>query len=343
MIRVESGQVLAVERRRPGVAIVRVQLSTGDAPAMAFEATSGLPVVGDEVLCNTTAVDLGLGTGGVHLVIAIVGRDLAPDLHGHAMKMRYSPLQLAVDSVEESPGLDDARDLAGVPIVVLPLHSLLAPAAIAARALAPQGRTVFVMTDQAALPLAFSDLVATLRERDLLAGTVTTGQSFGGDLEAVTVASGMLAAREVLEADLVIVGMGPGNLGTASRYGFAALEVASVLQFAIGLGAEPVVAPRMSFADPRDRHHGLSHHLVTALGFAPAGWRVALPTMPADLHRGLDLGGLNAAAFVQVDVEEFREPLAQETTLLRSMGRTFGDDPWFFFAGAAASALALAR
>ena len=46
-------------------------------------------------------------------------------------------------------------------------------------------RVVYVMTDGAALPLPLSRMVRTLRKR-IIAGTVTTGHAFGGDLESVT-------------------------------------------------------------------------------------------------------------------------------------------------------------
>ena len=69
------------------------------------------------------------------------------------------------------------------------------------------------MTDGGALPAWFSRSAATLRESGWLAATVSVGQAFGGDLEAVTLHTGLLAARHVLGADLVVVAQGPGNLG----------------------------------------------------------------------------------------------------------------------------------
>ena len=85
----------------------------------------------------------------------------------------------------------------------------------------PGSRVVYVMSDQGALPMAFSRSVAELRASGLLAGTVTVGQAFGGDLEAVTLHSGLLAARLALGAELVVVSQGPGNLGTGTRWGFS--------------------------------------------------------------------------------------------------------------------------
>ena len=122
----------------------------------------------------------------------------------------------------------------------------------------PGTRVVYVMTDQGALPLAFSRSVAELRAADLLAGTVTVGQAFGGDLEAVTVHSGLLAAALALDADVVVVTQGPGNLGTGTRWGFSGVAAGEAVNAAATLGGRPVGALRISGADPRPRHRGVS-------------------------------------------------------------------------------------
>src|SRR6185312_68488 len=127
-------------------------------------------------------------------------------------------------------------DIDRMPVVVADLHSAL-PAVLAGifRAersrddrLAAGGqqqlaepRVVYVMQDGGALPAWFSRTCAALREAGWLTATVTTGQSFGGDLETVTVHTGLLAARHVLGADVAVVAQGPGNLGTGTRWGFS--------------------------------------------------------------------------------------------------------------------------
>lgn len=338
MIRTRTAEVITAERRRTGITHLEVSLDGALLPAIAYEHLTGTPRPGDVVCCNTTAVELGLGTGGALLVIAIEGRELMHGSDGHAMKLRYSPHQLAVQAVEEThPDAFIDHSPVRVPLVIVPLHSLLAPLAIAADAVAPGGRLVFVMTDQAALAVAFSDLVPRLRDLGLLHEVITTGQSFGGDREAVTVASGIIAAARICEADLIVVGMGPGNLGTGTRYGFAALEVASSILLAKAVGADPVVAARLSFADRRARHQGLSHHLRTALEIAPPGWRLALPSLPPDLVPAPVEGGPN----IMIDTTQVEEALWDRRGLLASMGRGFEQDPWFFRAGAASALLAL--
>src|SRR5215469_3604100 len=177
--------------------------------ALAYPALTGRPEPGDRVLLNTTALHQGLGTGGYALVVAIPDR-LPPDpeLAGHVVKARYTPLQATVASADEqgSPYHDllrDADSIDGMPVVVADLHSAL-PAILAGMG---QGTATvaYVMQDGGALPAWFSRTIAGLRSAGWLAGTVTTGQSFGGDIEAVTVHSGLLAARHVLGADVAVV------------------------------------------------------------------------------------------------------------------------------------------
>ena len=88
------------------------------------------------MLLNVTAVELGLGTGGVHIVIAVEGRSRRPSAPpGHVMKARYTPAQTAVASVEETHAelLEGSDGLRGTPVVCAPLHSMLAPIAAGAK------------------------------------------------------------------------------------------------------------------------------------------------------------------------------------------------------------------
>src|SRR3989442_13229835 len=122
------------------------------------------------------------------------------------------------------------------------------------------------MTGGAALPAALSRLVADLRRTTLLDAVVTAGQAFGGDLEAVSTFSGLLAARHVLHADVILVGDGPGNTGTGTTWGATDVESAMAMNAAGILGGRPVAALRAGLADARERHRVLSHPTVTARG-----------------------------------------------------------------------------
>ena len=260
--------------------------------ALAYPALVGPTTIGDHVLVNTTALDRGLGTGGYALVVAVLPRDGQPvvasprtDGPGHLVKARYTPHQTMVLGVDEQESphhstLQDADDLGGMPVVVADLHSAL-PAIVAGARHHAQAhgrrtpRIVYVMTDGGALPAWFSRTVARLRDTGWTAATITVGQAYGGDHEAVTVHTGLLAAHHVLDADLAVVTQGPGNLGTGTRWGFSGVAAGEAVNAAATLGGRPVASLRVSGADARERHQGISHHSLTAYG------RVAL--LPADV------------------------------------------------------------
>ena len=241
--------VYAVRLRGAGEETVR---------ALAYPAVVGEPGVGDTVLLNSSALLRGLGTGGLAFVVAVPDRLPADPAAGpgHIVKARYTPQQqmvLAVDE-QESPHhevMREADGLGGVPVVVADLHSALPAVVAGVLAHRAGARVVYVMTDGGALPAAFSQTVAALREAGLLAGTVTVGQAYGGDLEAVTVHTGLLAAVHVLRADVVVVAQGPGNVGTGTPWGFSGVAAGEALNAA--LQALPVRLSTMGRGLDEDR------------------------------------------------------------------------------------------
>jgi hypothetical protein len=326
--------------------------------ALAYPALTGSPQAGDRVLLNTTALDLGLGTGGYALVVAVPDR-LPPDpeLAGHLVKARYTPMQATVLGADEqgSPHHDvlrDADDLGGMPVVLADLHSAL-PAVLAGvfsdyperTSGSPSGpggppTVVYVMQDGGALPAWFSRSCAALRDAGWLAGVVTTGQSFGGDLETVTLHTGLLAARHVLGADIAVVAQGPGNLGTGTRWGFSGVAVGEAVNAVAVLGGRPVASLRVSQADPRERHRGISHHSLTAYGrVALARADVVVPALGGEFG---DLVSADAARLagrhriVTVPVDGLEAALRACPATLSTMGRGLDSDPGYFLAAAAA-------
>jgi hypothetical protein len=348
VIRLRRGAVTAVGQARPGLLELTVSLEGREEPAIAYPELTGGIWVGDTVLVNTTAMALGLGTGGVHFVIGVEGREAGDEPAGRVMKARYTPVQTAVRTVEETDRdvLEASDGLGGTPVVCAPLHSMIAPAAAAAR-VAGADRVVYVMTDGAALPGAFSRLVGTLRRTRLLAGWITCGHAFGGELEAVTVWTALLAAKELLDADVIVVADGPGNLGTDTTWGVTALTGGHALNAATALGGLPVPALRVSFADERERHRGLSHHSVTILrDVCTVACDVPVPTLEDEEQRAAVWDALRAAGLeerhhlVEVDGRPGIAGLAEHGVDVRSMGRGPAEDPPFFLAAGAAGVLA---
>lgn len=351
-VRLRRGIVLDVVDERPGAVELLVEVEGGPARAVAYPALVGPVRSGDSVLLNTTAVWLGLGTGGTHFVVAVEGVDeLEPGGPGRTMKLRYTPHQVKVWAAEEqdSPhraAMEAATGLDGLPVVWVPLHSMVAPAAAGARA-AGADRVAYVMTDGAALPAGLSRLAAALRRSGLIQGVITTGQAFGGDLEAVSVFSGLLAGRHVVGADVLVVGDGPGNAGTGTTWGASDVESAMALN-AIGiLGGRPVAALRVSFADPRDRHRGLSHHSITALSrVALVSVHVAVPVLEDEARRRQIWDALREAGLegrhqlVETTGQPALDLLTDHGIEPESMGRRPSEDPEFFLAAGAAGVLA---
>lgn len=352
MIELRRGRVVALGAERPGAQECTVELDeraqASPEPALCYPAITGPVTVGAVVIVNATAVSLDLGTGGVHFIVAV--EDSLPLTRpgpGKTMKARYTPLQVAVETVEETHAelLDSSPGLLGTPVVAAPLHSMIAHVAAGAK-VAGAGRVIYVMTDGSGLLGGFSRLVPRLRDAGLIDGWITCGQAFGGELEAVNIWSALIAAKEVAKADVIVVADGPGNLGTETRLGTSNLLSGVALNAAGSLGGRPVAALRVSFADPRPRHHGVSHHSLTILSdVTTVQANVAVPTLEAperhevwkalrdarleERHRLVEVLGWPAA-----------HRLEEAGVEVTSMGRSLEDDPIFFLAAGGAGILA---
>jgi len=237
----------------------------------------------------------------------------------------------------------DAEDVGGMPVVVADLHSALPAVLAGISATTPGLRVAYVMTDGGALPLAFSRTAAVLREAGWLAATVTAGQSWGGDLEAVTVHSALLAARVAAGADVAVVTQGPGNLGTGTRWGFSGVAAGEAVNAAGVLGGRPVASLRVSTGDPRPRHRGVSHHSLTAYGrvaLSPAD--VVVPVLEGPLAPLTDELAEQAAPLagrhrlVRVSTEGLADAVRGAPLAVSTMGRGYDKDPAAFLAAAAA-------
>jgi len=351
MIRWRSGVVSALLREWRGAVELDVTVDGEFVRALAYPELTGRPEPGDRVLLNTSALALGLGTGGYALVVAVPDRLPAdPSGPGHLVKARYTPLQATVLGADEqgSPYHDtlrEADDLGGMPVVVADLHSAL-PAVLAALFAGRSAgggapvRAVYVMLDGGALPAWFSRTAAALREAGWLAATVTVGQAFGGDLEAVTVHTGLLAARHVLGADVAVVAQGPGNLGTGTRWGFSGVAAGEAVNAAAVLGGRPVASLRVSAADPRERHRGVSHHSLTSYGrVALARADVVVPDLPGEFGASVAAQAAPLAArhhLVRVSIDGLEDTLRACPVRLCTMGRGLDEDLAYFLAAAAA-------
>jgi hypothetical protein len=334
------GEVVEMLHERPGLQRLLVDLGRGGEKAYCLTQLTPPVAVGDRVVVNTTAVELGLGTGGWHVVHWNLARDEWREPGpGHVMKVRYTSVQSDVGSTEEHAAeLADVQGIGGMPVVAASLHSQLAAIAVALKDRKPGARLAYVMTDGASLPIAISDLVWALRRRGLVDVTITCGHAFGGDREAIGVHSALAIARHVEQADVTVVAMGPGSAGTATTLGFSGLQLGAALDAADGLGGAPVAALRMSRADPRPRHTGVSHHSVTSLLVGTRSRvRVAVPD-EAWAEACAALGDRHE--LVRVPPAGILAKLDAHGLRVESMGRAAADDPILFECAAAAGAVA---
>jgi hypothetical protein len=342
-----EGVVRRVLQELPDLVRVEVALDSGaTCAADAFPGMIGRLAEGHRVVVNTTGIDLGLGTGGRGFVLWDLDAPApVPEERGHIVKMRYTPWQTEVLAAEERTSehfetLVAAESIDGMPVVACGLHSHLPAVAAGVRAERGNARIGYLMTDGAALPLAWSDLARACRESGLVDVTATCGHAFGGDLETVNVFSGLVALRHVARADVAIVAMGPGVVGTGTALGFTAIEQGQVLDAATALGGRAVACLRISFADERPRHRGISHHTLTALRLAarePAD--VVVPELPETEELLEQLEDSVARHRVHVVDPGPGTKLLRATGLrLTSMRRSIDEVPETFAAAVAAGA-----
>jgi hypothetical protein len=319
------GVVTAIRERHEGL----VRLEVDDAPCVAYPRLTGPVALGDDVVVNVQARELGLGSGGFDVLLCNLTRGLGlpADAGAHVMKLPYSPIQAAVLHVEEDGALADT--LAGRPVVCCTLHSQLAPVCAG---LGEDVEIAYVQVAGGALPLSLSDTVRALRARFRLR-TIAAGACVDGDVQAVGVASAL--AHAGTWADAVVCAVGPGVVGTGSRWGHGALAAAEAANVASALGGSPILAVRASEADERERHRGVSHHTRSVLELC-LGSVVVAAAWPA---------GRAAPDWLQpreeVDASGWRE--ACVGLPLSHMSRGPDADPLFFEAAYAAGLVARSR
>lgn len=336
-------------QEREGLQRVEVELGSGPERAYVLTQLTGSVAQGDEVVVNTTAVELGLGTGGWHVVHWNLRRGSWSEKGpGHIIKSRYTSLQSDVGSAEETyESLSELESIEGAPVIVAALHSQVPAVAVTVKELAPQARLVYIMTDGAGLPIAISDTVAQLKDRQLIDATITCGHAFGGDYEAVSIFSALAVARHIANGDIVVVSMGPGIVGTNTRLGFSGMEVGPILDAVESLEGVPIAALRISFADERPRHFGLSHHSATALRIGSRG-RALIPIPlvgepeESQIRAELADAGIDQKhELVDVGAPDVLDLFSKNNMEVVSMGRPASSDPVLFQSAAAAAALAV--
>ncbi|MBC2577620.1 DUF3866 family protein [Peptostreptococcus russellii] len=345
MISKKIGIVEKIKSENPAIQDIFVNIDGSTERAYNYIGLTGRAKIGDKVALNTTAVELSLGTGGFHFVIFNMDNPESTFTEGgHIMKLRYTPMQIKVDSVEEQGSkyhdvFNDFVCLEKMPVAVGALHSILPPFAATFKKHCPDKKLVYIMTDGAALPLAFSKNVENLKEKGLIDATITYGNAFGGDYECVNIYTALITAKAICKADCVIVAMGPGIAGTGTKYGFSGINQGMIIDAVEKLGGESFVIPRISFADLRPRHIGISHHSITILSeitnkstnlVINAGYDESKLRIIKDQILCSSIGEKHKVSFK--NYEHTKEDLEEFDLKVKSMGRNFEEDREFFVA-----------
>lgn len=333
-------------------------------PAWADTVLLGEVREGDEVVVNVVALDLGLGSGGFDVVHVNLTRGLQgggePDGE-HVIKLNYTSLQHPVAPVESSDARFQTHDIGGkgtaqgerlgtggkLPgaaqsgaavapsALVLPLHGHLAPAAWAAAQAAPDLRVGYVQTGGGALPGSLSRDVAELRERGLLCGHIAAAPAYGADYEALSTV-GALDAANRLDWDAILVGPGPGIIGSDTEFGHGGMAALDSAHAALSLCLPTLLSPRLSSSDPRERHRDVSHHTYAVLELLLAPVDVAVPEGEDTVVAALgEAPGKHRLRSASVDLDAYGASGLPTTT----MGRSLQEDPLFFAAPLAAGRL----
>ena len=322
--------------------------------AINYENITGNIKVGDQVIVNTTACTLNLGTGGYHFVISNVSYPSKHiDKDGHGMKMKYTPMQIKCLLTEECNNryqkyFNEPVDLSKGLIYIGELHSMLPPLCAGLKYYS-KGRVkiAYIMTDHGALPLSFSKSVLTLKNKNLLNTTITTGNAFGGDYECVNIYTSIITAFEIAKCDVVIITMGPGILGTQTKYGFSGLELGLYVDMIAKLEGRCLYIPRIMFNDKRNRHLGISHHSITILSeIINNPVPIILPIMETKqmkyVYRQLMRNSLTKKHQVKfIDGKGITNAIKYYELFTTTMGRGIYEEPVFFHTLGASAAFGL--
>ncbi|MFV9510756.1 DUF3866 family protein [Tepidibacillus sp. LV47] len=347
-----KGKVAEILEETDKIQIVKIQTKDKEGKAIYYLQFGDPLKIGDQVILNQTATHLQLGTGGYDFVVIPIKKKeqiifTNNQQVGHIMKLRYTPYQFSVMSCEEqsSPYHDlftEPKSLEGLPVLIGELHSMLPIVTTIIRQLEIQDhhiprKIVYIMTDGASLPLSLSQHVTILKEKKWLDYTITIGHAFGGDLEAINIYTGLIAAKYILHADIVVVLMGPGVVGTGTWLGYTGVEHGEIINAVNILKGYPISIIRASEKDQRLRHHGISHHSITALKtISLTSSVVPYPEwLEKDYPNIFDL--LREFALtkhklipIRLQRKDVVKMIQQYPIPITTMGRTVIDDPLFF-------------
>jgi hypothetical protein len=333
--------------------IQKVSTDQGAKRAILYKNLTPRVEIGDDVLVNVTATELKLGTGGWDIVREVLSVDdwSIETVQGHIIKARYTPIQHSILAIESQESeyhhhFNDSFSLMGHPVWLAELHSMVPLFYFVSQEIKAGSSCCVIFDDQASLALAMSDQLRALQKEDEF-HSITIGQSFGGEYEAITIASALQFAKDTLQADFILISVGPGVVGTGTRFGFSGMIMSHWSHTISALEGVPIWIPRLSFADGRKRHYGLSHHTLTPLcQFTFKKAVLPLPFVEEEKYQKLieqldDYRPFQTEHQILFAAEDtvtnlVIQALNHASIPIQTMGRKFEDDPLFFCAVAEA-------
>ncbi len=299
---------------------------------------------GDLVKINCTATQLKLGTGGYDFVVNVESshQSCSGNKQGHIIKGRYLPIQhsmLTIESPEQNRRdfLQKRLDLREKSVLLCELHSMLPALWELYKSRRRNGKLVAIIDDSAALALPVSRHLQRLHQFDDFI-SISIGQAFGGKVEAINLITALQYAKEKYPEALFVVTVGPGVVGSGTRYGFSGVSQAEWANIIGKFNGVPVWVPRLSGGDTRQRHFGLSHHTKTALTELTYAYSI-LPMPQGPLSDSSiknvteDFSCYEHIHLTLVSEDEilpWLQEVFSDSPAIRSMGRGFDEDRLFF-------------
>lgn len=348
MLSLETGTVTEILYQDRKIQILNVNIQSRNLveKAINYVDETGICNITDRVVLNSIGNRLKLGTGGYNFVYYNISNKMeAGEIpgreYGHIIKMKYTPGQLRVKTVEEKVEyqnvFNDENKLSPRPVIFAILHSMLSPLVTTIKNINPDLKISCIYTYGGAMNSNNSFILKKLRYLGLIDSIITTGECYGGDYESINIATGILFGYSKLNSDILVVCCGPGVAGSSTYFGFSTFEFVGWIYIAKLLGVLPVLIPRVSMADKRERHRGLSMQSISILKTLNFSIDFPLYKDNRDI-KGFNYiyGQLEKHNIINkhnvhiIDNDIIKKIMGSLSSDNRVMGRNYEEDPWFF-------------
>lgn len=349
MLSLEKGRVIEILQQGDKTQMLNVENTINGLieRAINYIEETGICSRGDLVIINTVGNKLNLGTGGYNIVYYNTSLDLDNEVffdrkNGHIIKMKYTQCQVKVKSVEENTDFKNIFEnhvkLLQRPVVFAILHSMISPLVRTIKCINNNINISCVYTYGGAMNANNSFSLKRLKEEGLINSVITTGECYGGDYEAINITTGIMFGLNQLKNDIIIVCSGPGIAGSSTYYGFSTFDLIGSIYITKQLGLLPILIPRISLADQRERHIGVSMQSIAILQTLDFPIHVVLYRDNEDMegfrfihNQFIKYNVINKHIFNIIDDGIIKENIDFITEDTRVMGRSYIEDPYFFY------------